>query len=169
MLFRSCKLLGVVDPEDVPADPVALWFRLRAFITQSPDNTSCFSNAVEYRKVRVYYNISIPGKPSGLYIRGGMNDWSATADGEFKTTEETGIYELGPVTIAKGTEFKVSTADWGLPNLGKGSGDLKIDQPYLLTNDGGSGNLVCPDNFTGILKLEDRSGKYYLTLIPNNE
>ena len=165
----ACKLLGVVEPADVPGDVVSLWFRVRAYISQSPDNTTCFSNPVEYKKVQIYYNISIPGKPSGLFIRGGMNDWGAPADGEFLTTDEMGIYQLGPVTIAKGTEFKVSTADWALPNLGKGSADLKIDQPYLLTNDGGSGNLVCPADFTGTLKLEDRSGKYYLTLIPSKK
>lgn len=163
----ACKLLGVVDEVDVPTTPISLWIRLRAYIDQSPENTTCYSNAVEYKQVQVYYNISVPGLQTGLYLRGDMNGWGVTD--EFLTTDEMGIYELDNITITKGQTFKIADADWGPVNLGAGSAELKLNEPYTLNGGDNPGNLSCPDDFTGKLKLELRAGKYHLTLITSEE
>lgn len=163
----ACKLLGVVLESDVPTQPIKMYFRLKAFVEQSEETTTCYSNVVEFSQVKVYYNISVPGLHSGYYIRGGCNNWlndGLMDEWEFFTTDETDIWETGVITIDANTEFKIADKDWGPVNLGASSAELKLNVPYTLNDGDNPGNLKCADAFTGVAHLERRSGKWYLTL-----
>ncbi len=161
----ACKLLGVVTEDDIPTTPVAMWFRLRAFVPQSEATTTCYSNAIEFKQIQVYFNISVPGLHTGIYLRGDFNGWTNPDSDEFLTTDENNIWETGVVTIPAGNTFKVADAAWGPINLGATSAELKINQPYTLNDGDNPGNLTCPEDFTGIARLQLMGGKYYLTLV----
>lgn len=107
-----------------------------------------------------------PGQPSGIYLRGGMNDWGTSM--EFQTTDVKGIWECSNVTINAGTEFKVADANWGDINLGAPTGDgkdvISFGSNYSLAL--GGGNIKINDNFTGNVTLRKKGNKYTLTLVP---
>lgn len=105
-----------------------------------------------------------PDQATGVYVRGGMNDWGTAADWEFKTSEVKNIWYIKNVSIAAGIEFKVADANWGEVNLGLGEEPLEIGKAYALVS--GGGNIVCPDAFTGNIEYKVQGGKYLLTLIP---
>lgn len=75
---------------------------------------------------------------SGLYIRGGVNSWGATADWEFAETDQTGVYVLENKELFG--EFKVADATWGMYNYG-GTGVPALGTAYSLQNGGGNINL----------------------------
>lgn len=52
-----------------------------------------------------------------IYLRGGMNEWTATDEWKFSTTDGN-IYTLENVSIASGVEFKIADANWGTVNYG---------------------------------------------------
>lgn len=48
---------------------------------------------------------------SGIYLRGDVNGWDASAEWEFKETAEKGVYELKHVELWGA--FKIADNAWG--------------------------------------------------------
>lgn len=105
-----------------------------------------------------------PDQATGVYLRGGMNNWEPVAAWEFKTSDVKNIWYVKGITIDAGVEFKVADSSWGSINLGLGDEPLEIGKAYTLVSDGG--NIACPVNFTGNAEFKVQGGKYLLTLIP---
>ncbi len=103
-----------------------------------------------------------PGQPTGIYLRGGFNDWGNPAESEFLTTEIKNVWKVQAVTISG--EFKVADANWAAVNLGAGENALEIGKAYELTP--GGGNIAIDGSFTGSATLKQSAGKYLLTLTP---
>lgn len=102
---------------------------------------------------------------SGIYLRGGMNEWGAPEADEFVTSEYKGVWYLNNKTIATGTEFKVADEGWSNVNLGATNGAGAFDETSgtgilgLVSN---GGNITLAANFTGDLRLVEALGHYYL-------
>ena len=79
---------------------------------------------------------------SGIYLRGGITNWSALAEWEF-VDEGNGVYTLTDKEIYG--QFKIGDSSWGTYNYGAGSGSIQLGQPYALASDGG--NITCSDKF----------------------
>lgn len=112
-----------------------------------------------------------PDQASGIYLRGGMNNWlddGLDAAYEFKTTKSANVWETGEVTIPADTEFKVADADWSAVNLGGNGTSIVPAQKYALGTDG---NIKIEEDFTGIAVLTyiKATGRYYLSLRPVTE
>lgn len=152
----------------------------KAYILNGPDNPGNltmpknFTGRVTLTVKGATYTIlfdpaepDTPDQPTGVYLRGGMNNWGNGAgdlDGwEFKTSDVKNIWYVKNVTIAAGTEFKVADADWGSVNYGGSEGDIVIGKAYLL---GTGANMVCPEAFTGDVQYKVQGGKAYITLMP---
>ena len=108
------------------------------------------------------------GQASGIYLRGGMNDWGASSDFEFMTYSSENVWYIYDVTIASGTEFKVADADWAAVNLGTTQGAGAFDETsgtgiLGLVDNGANINLA--QNFNGDLRLVSVKGHYYLYFI----
>lgn len=162
-------LMGVKNESELPTPEQPVYFRLRAFIAQSPDNTQYLSNVVSYNSISCeYLAIWVAGQPVNYYLRGGMNDWGADAGSvwQFMTGEEENTWNTPVVTIEAGTEFKVADAAWGPFNAGWGgdSGDVYPDKPYTLNVGDNPGNLTMKEDFTGQAFMRLEKGEYILTL-----
>ena len=85
-----------------------------------------------------------PFVASGIYLRGEVNGWSATADWEF-SDEGEGTYVLYDKELSG--SFKVADANWSATcNYGSNGSAITADTPYSLvlgTND----NISCAENF----------------------
>lgn len=78
---------------------------------------------------------------SGIFMRGGFNNWAASADWEFED-EGNGVYTLKDKTVYG--QFKVADASWSSAcNYGASSGRLTIGQPYPLV--AGTNSNIAPD------------------------
>ena len=92
--------------------------------TGSIDHEAAAVEIGDYSEEIVFANATVTwakvGAPSGIYLKGGMNEWSNTEEGELKYNED-GNPEI-TVEIAAGTEFKVADADWTVVNLGYADG-----------------------------------------------
>ena len=92
--------------------------------TGSIDHEAAAVEIGDYSEEIVFANATVTwakvGAPSGIYLKGGMNEWSNTEEGELKYNED-GNPEI-TVEIAAGTEFKVADADWTVVNLGYSDG-----------------------------------------------
>ena len=111
------------------------------------------------------------GEGSGIYLRGGMNDWGAPAEYEFVTTSSKNVWTLSNVSISAGTEFKVADADWSSVNYGTSAGAGAFDETsgtgiLGLVYNGNNINLV--ENFNGNMRLVSVDGHYYLYFLLNN-
>ena len=160
-----CKMLGVDSKDKVPTPYYTLYMRLIASVHKtdgkSVPNSTVISNVVSISEVSVgYLAIIVPGQGTGLYLRGGMNDWGAVKEWEFLTTDKSGVYELLDVTIDEGIEFKVADQGWGPINLGKGDADLEIGKAYELNGGNNPGNLMMPKKFNGRVQLTQKGSTY---------
>ncbi len=79
---------------------------------------------------------------SGVFLRGGINNWGAIAEWEF-VDEGNGVYTLTDKEIYG--QFKIADDSWGSCNYGGGSGSPQLGKPYTLTK--GGGNITCSDKF----------------------
>lgn len=161
-------LCDVKTEDDLPLDYHQLYMRVRAYVSQSPDDTQYLSNVVSFKSVSAdYLAIWVADVPVNLYLRGGMNDWGAPEDDQFKTGAEQDTWVLKNVTIEAGVEFKISTSDWSGANLGADAVSVVTPgESFVLKNDGGSGNLHVEETFTGDIQLSLSKGVYSVILDP---
>lgn len=162
---------GIESPDDVPTAYEPMYIRLIAQIISGSTvvpNTTVYSNAITIKGVSLAYIPAVePNQPSGIYLRGGMNEWGTS--NEFLTTTEAGVYVVSDMEIKEGVEFKVATEDWGTINAGTNGTPLQINVPYYMEHSSNSGNIVCPTDFMGDVQLVVKGGNYILTLIPYEE
>ncbi|MDE5662592.1 MAG: hypothetical protein K2I37_00960 [Muribaculaceae bacterium] len=72
-----------------------------------------------------------PFKSSGIYVRGEVNSWGASADWEF-SDEGNGTYVIYDKVLSGA--FKISDANWSSScNYGSNGTNVMIDTPYPLT------------------------------------
>ena len=136
----------------MPAD-----FKGRVTLTQKGNSYTIFFETAEP---------DTPGQPTGVYLRGDFNDWGATPESEFITTDIKNVWTVAAVTLTGG--FKVADADWSSTNLGASSEDpIEIGSAYQLVS--GGGNISIDGTFTGSATLKQSAGKYLLTLTPEGE
>ena len=111
------------------------------------------------------------GVGSGIYVRGGMNNWGN--DGlevafEFMTSAYKNVWYLNSQNISAGTEFKVADAGWSEVNLGANVSAGGFDETSgtgILGLVSGGGNITLAQNFTGNLRLVKVNDHYYLFFI----
>lgn len=105
---------------------------------------------------------------AGIYLRGEMNEWGATAEYEFYTTKAANVWETKLITLPAEKKFKVADADWGAVNLGSNGTPIVPAQKYALGSDG---DILIEEEFTGIAVLTyiKATGRYYLSLRPVKE
>lgn len=164
-------LLGITNDKELPTPYYDIYVRLNANIQNSAgtlvENTNYQSNIVKLTRARVtYLAIIIPGQSTGIYLRGGMNEWGSPAEYEFLTTDVAGVSAIESVTIDKDVEFKVADANWAAINLGLGSAEFKVGEPYELNGGDNPGNIVMPQNFTGRVQLTNKGGVYTILFEP---
>lgn len=151
-----CKMLDVKDKNSIPTESMPLYVRLRANIyNESGDvvpGTAFMSNTVKFEKVSVgYLAIIVPGQPTGIYVRGGMNGWGTDPAYEFKTTTEADVYVLDYVDIPAGVEFKIADKEWGAVNFGVGSEAIVTGKKIAL--DYNAGNISFASGFKGSITI----------------
>lgn len=173
-----CEMLGAQDVAELPTDYYPVYVRLRAAIYTingvEVANTTILSNPVEFKHVNVgYLALWIPGEAQDLYLVGSISNWGADATYQFKTGAEKNTWVTDHISIAAGSEFKVSPAVWNAPfngeafNAGSNGAAIVADEKYELNNDSGSGNIAIASDFNGVAQLTYKSGKYILLLIPD--
>lgn len=161
-----CDLLGIKNDKEIPTGYRDLYARLVANIEVAGGadlypNTTYQSNVVKLTRANcTYLAIIVPGQPTGIFLRGGMNDWGAPAEWEFLTTDVANVSRIEYCEIPKGTEFKAADANWASINLGDSGAEFKMNEPYELLLDSNPGNLVMPVNFAGSVTLTFKAGKY---------
>lgn len=160
-----CKMLDISNESQVPTAYYPLYIRLIANVASVAGgvhpNTTYISNTVKIQGVCCgYLAISVPGLPSGIYLRGAMNDWGAESAWEFLTTDEFNIYEIANCQIGAGVEFKVADDSWGAIN--QGGGTVTINQPYVMEDNGG--NMSVATDFDGRVQLTVKGDTYTLLL-----
>lgn len=161
-----CDLLGIKNDKEIPTGYRDLYARLVANIEVAGGadlypNTTYQSNVVKLTRANcTYLAIIVPGQPTGIFLRGGMNEWGAPAEWEFLTTDVANVSRIDYCEIAKGTEFKAADANWASINLGKSDAEFKVNEPYELLLDSNPGNLVMPVDFAGSVTLTFKAGKY---------
>ena len=98
---------------------------------------------------------------SGIFLRGGINNWAAVADWEF-TDEGNGVYTLSDKEIYG--QFKIADSSWSDCDYGTGGGTLVLGQTLDLTAKGG--NITCPETFQcskiTFTRFDDGSGTLLL-------
>lgn len=166
------NMLGITSKDQLPTEYHDVYVRLVSNIvtvggSNVVPNTTYMSNVVKLTSASVQYlAIILPDQPTGIFLRGGMNDWGAPAEYEFLTSEEANVYYIGSVTIPADTEFKVADANWGAINMGGTCGvvtTIEIGKPFELNTDpanGGPGNLKFDTNFTGRVTLTIKGAAY---------
>jgi len=168
------NLAGVRSDDDLPLAARRVYMRLHAFVPQHPEGTQYLSNAVYFESVAVskgFFVAWLVGEHSGIYLRGGMNEWTAPAAWEFISASDRNTYEVKNVTIADGTEFKVADAAWGAINMGAGDAgsDIEAGKPYNLNTGNNPGNLKMKGDFSGRAVLRVDGEEYILTLTADEE
>lgn len=108
------------------------------------------------------------GEPTGIYLRGSMNEWGATEEWEFRTTDNADEYVIKSCTIASGTEFKVADANWASIILGANNYSMfLVGDPYTLYwGWGDAANIVLNTDFTGDVRLSRKGTEYTLLFEP---
>ncbi len=167
-----CKMLNIESDSQVPTDYYPLYMRLIANVKcvtgtaeQLFPNTTYISNTVQMQGVSCgYLAIVVPGLPTGIYLRGDMNDWGTPSDAEFLTTSESGVYEIANYEIKAGQGFKVADSSWANPNCGTNGSNPKFNESYTLDNSSSSGNIYIDSDFNGRIQLTVKGGSYVLLL-----
>lgn len=158
---------------DRVADYQPVYVRLRSYIAQDEANTVFLSNVVKFENVAInYLAVWIAGESVDLYVRGGMNDWGAVPEWQFKTGETENTWIIENVTIEANTSIKVSNSAWGFPNLGGNAGENEDSQmidegvEYAMTLGDNPGHMRMDKKFTGNVVLRLENGVYYITFVP---
>lgn len=95
-----------------------------------------------------------------LYIRGAMNDWTATDQWKFSYNESTGVYTFvckNATELKEGVEFKFADANWGKLNFT--SNDLYMEaskegeEVYLSKSVGENDNMAMAADFVGTITV----------------
>lgn len=199
-----CKMLDIKDNSQIPTAYKTVYARLHANVVNENGNpvtstvvkkeqnengetvdtevtlgTSYTSNAVILSKnvSCAYLAIVVPDLPTGIYIRGGMNEWLNPAfnDGdptaieqlpnyEFLTTTEANTYELAYVEIPNGVKFKFADKGWGDPNLGAGSAALQYGVKVELGWNGA--DMLLPSAFKGSITLSGADKTWFAIFYP---
>lgn len=161
-----CNLLGIKNDKEIPTGYRDLYARLVANIEVAGGadlypNTTYQSNVVKLTRANcTYLAIIVPGQPTGIFLRGDMNEWGAPAEWEFLTTDVDNVSRIDYCEIPEGTEFKAADGNWASINLGNSGAEFKVNEPYELLLDSDPGNLVMPVNFAGSVTLTFKAGKY---------
>lgn len=161
-----CDLLGIKNDKEIPTGYRDLYARLVANIEVAGGadlypNTTYQSNVVKLTRANcTYLAIIVPGQPTGIFLRGAMNEWGAPAEWEFLTTDVANVSRIDYCEIPKGTEFKAADANWASINLGNSGAEFKVNEPYELLLDSNPDNLVMPVDFAGSVTLTFKAGKY---------
>lgn len=155
--FSSAKLAG--------ENEAGLWFLPKERI-EDGGNVKVTVKLGSSPSLSMEFPKAVPYQPSGMYMRGGMNDWTAPEEWEFVTTPVKNKWILIDKTIPAGTQFKIADMMWGDINLG---GDL--NNPYVWVNtplnlDGSMNppNLSLMQDFHGDVILSFSEGVYSLLL-----
>ena len=102
---------------------------------------------------------SLPGIPSGIYVRGVHSNWDADADCELRTTAIPGVFELTDIDLKEC--FKIADKDWGVHNWGGATKDIRMtldrDQPMIAGNL--SQNIFFDGHVARVVFKVDDSGK----------
>lgn len=164
-----CEMLGVKNEKAIPTGYYEIYARLIANVEavggSVVPNTTYQSNVVKMTRANcVYLAVIIPGEPTGIYLRGGMNDWGAVPEYEFLTTDKAGVYAIESCAIGEGVEFKVADANWADINYGHNGTDIEFGKPYELAGPDNPGNLMMTKAFSGRVQLTVAAGKYTLLL-----
>lgn len=158
------KLSGIVAEEEIPAEPMTLFVRLRAALASGND---CFSNVIEL-KVAPYFVPLVAADPEMWYLIGGCigdGSWGGAVgtsvipmsivDG-YKYNETTGQGELtftGYFLASQGFKLVKTPGAWDF-QWGSSDGN-NIASPVM--NDGGSGDFKVPSDgyYTVTLNTKD--------------
>ena len=160
-----CNLLDIKNDKEIPTGYRDLYARLVANIEVAGGadlypNTTYQSNVVKLTRANcTYLAIIVPGQPTGIFLRGAMNEWGAPAEWEFLTTDVANVSRIDYCEIPKGTEFKAADANWASINLGNSGAEFKVNEPYELLLDSNPANLVMPVDFAGSVTLTFKAGK----------
>lgn len=166
------ELYGVRSEADLPLPYQKVYMRLKAFVPQSPENTTYLSNVVSYDAISAsYLAIWVADVPVNIYLRGGLpgaDDWSAQPQYQLVTGVDKDTWTIKNVTIPAGTQFKIADATWGSVNLG-GPGDtepveVEVGKTFKLTASGK--NLTFKDEFHGTILLTLTDGNYSVIFTP---
>ena len=138
---------------------------------------SDFTGAVILSKVDDAYSLLLQtyeadtaGTDSGIYLRGGMNEWEAVASYQFLSTSYKDVMELANQTIDSGVSFKIADSGWSDVNLGSAGTITVANTPCVgLVNDGGSSDMNVTETFNGTLRLIYLLDTYWLQFDPNAE
>lgn len=133
-----------------------------ANITLDQDFTGTIILTKDGENYTAMFEVHLPGEPSGIYLLGGMNGWSADSAWEFVTTASKTQWELNGVTIEAGTEFKIATPDWSTVNLGADEMPFELGTEYTLVTPGG--NIPMPETATVNITLT-LNGDVYTVLV----
>lgn len=161
-----CNLLGIKNDKEIPTGYRDLYARLVANIEVAGGadlypNTTYQSNVVKLTRANcTYLAIIVPGQPTGIFLRGAMNEWGAPAEWEFLTTDVANVSRIDYCEIPKGTKFKAADANWASINLGNSGAEFKVNEPYELLLDSNPADLVMPVDFAGSVTLTFKAGKY---------
>ena len=110
-----------------------------------------------------------PTTATALYLKGGMNDWTAPEEWKltpYQDVPENTLYSFtcaDDQLIAGGVEFKVATANWSSPNIGAGEESTVMLDTDTEGFDGSNTNLTLEEEWNGSLYLNlDLDGSIYL-------
>lgn len=114
-----------------------------------------------YSLLLLEYKATTEGVASGIYLRGGMNDWGADSAYEFVSGPVENVWYLTNQTLSAGVEFKVADEGWSTVNYGTNEGVFDESEGQgvlgLVYN---AGNISLSKDFTGTLLLV-KVGNYY--------
>lgn len=166
------ELSGVRSEADLPLPYQKVYMRLKAFIPQTPENTTYLSNVVHYNAISAnYLAIWVADVPVNIYLRGGLpgaEDWGAIPQYQLATGETKDSWAIKNVTIPKDTQFKIADADWKVVNLGApGETEPVAVEPGKSFKLAASGkNLTVDKEFRGDILLTLTDGVYSVLLTP---
>lgn len=170
------KLNGVRSEDDLPLTDQKLYFRLRAYVEQSAEDTQYVSNVVCLNHVSAdFLAIWVSDVPVNIYIRGGVDDWSADPDWQFVTGDEENTWILKDKDVPANVSIKVADAAWGPLNLGGNAGEnddsqmVEAGQRYAMTAGDNPGHMRLTEDFHGDIILALEAGIYYITFEPTAE
>lgn len=176
-----CKMLDIKDAAAIPTDYMPVYMRLRANVVnennQALEGTAITSNTICYKSVAVgYLAVVIPDLPTGIYIRGALNEWlngplnegvntEILPQYEFMTTTEANTYELAYVEIPANSEFKIADKNWGAPNISTG-GPITQMNTWIDCQWNIQTNSTVSTPFKGAIQLQGADQSWKVMLIP---
>lgn len=176
-----CKMLDIKESAAIPTDYMPVYMRLRANVVnennQAIEGTAITSNTICYKSVAVgYLAVVIPDLPTGIYIRGALNEWlngplnegvntEILPQYEFMTTTEANTYELAYVEIPTNSEFKFADKNWGAPNISTG-GPITQMNSWIDCQWNIQTNCTVSTPFKGAIQLQGADQKWKVMLIP---